>query len=578
MARWAQRLRALDPIVAVAVAVIAIGAAQLFAGALSSGVTTDEPIEADEARSWVEHGWYLPGELLVDGRPDPANEFAIPFVYGPAFAAVSHAANVVVGNEAGDEISHSAGSYAIRHLISALLGALAVGAVGAAVWLFTRSRRFALWAAAGLLAIPVWTGQSFFNPKDIPAGCGYTLVTVALALALWEDPGAPAGRRRRLAIAALLAGGLLIGAGTRLSLLVPLLLSLLAYAALRLGQWRLGGIVRAIDTDLAVAAGAGVGLAAIAVLYPNVAETPLELLTESVSSSAGYPYEGVTLTAGELLAEHPPWWYLPAWVGASYPLLLGGLTVLGAWLGIRALARMWGGGRGELWRSRQLGLVLVLQQALMLPLGAVLTGAVIYNGMRQHLYVLPALAILAGVGAAGLWGWARRRRPERRWRRLAAAVLALALLAPTAEQLLLFPYNYAYISPVAQLGGYDDRWESDYWYASGREAVAHVPRGADLLCSYLLVLPWDTDGRPELEPCDDDQVAPFLDEQGDEAGGQPAGDGSTVWVIARKRAGNRAPDYCEEAGDVTRRLRGEEVTMAFVLRCDAEQARLDTVR
>ena len=285
-------------------------------------------------------------------------------------------------------------------------------------------------------------------------------------------------------------------------------------------------------------------------------------MTETVSGSSDYPWEGVTLTAGELLSEHPPWWYLPTWVSAALPLLLGGLALLGGVLGVRALLRARGEGwRGSLWGRRDVGLVLALQQALMLPLAAVLTGSVMYSGMRQHIYMLPAVAILIGVGAQRLWAWVETRQPVGRWRGTAAAVLAAALLVPMAEQLRLFPYDYTYVNPVARIGGVNDRWETDYWVASAPEALSRVPETAELRC--YLVFP--------TVPCDTDQLAPFEGERGSAVDAEWEGDTEATWAIVRIHAGNEPPEYCEDADSVTRRLGGEDVTMAYVLRCDPEQ-------
>lgn len=547
----------LDRTAAVAGLVLVVGAVLLFAGALETGVTLDEPLHVDRATSWVEDGWFVPSSLMVDGRPDPDSDLSSPYVYGPAFAALAHVGNLLAGNEAIDEISRSAGAYQVRHLTAAALALLAIAAVGIAVSVLTRSRHFGLWAAAALIAIPEWTGQAFFNPKDTPTATGYTLVTVAQILALAGMPTGAMGQRRRWAIGALLAAGFWIGAGTRLSLILPFLASLATYAALRLGQERLGGLRRGRETDLAVAAGAAVGLAAIVVVYPKVAHSPLTFLAETVSGSADYPWQGVTLTAGQLLSEHPPWWYLPAWVGAALPLLLACLAVLGAVLGIRALARARGADwRGPLWGRSDLGLLLALQQALFLPLAAVLAGTVMYSGMRQHIYLLPGVAILAGVGAQRLWGWAESRRAAVRWRGAAAAVLCAALLVPMIEQLRLFPYNYAYVNPVARIGGVNERWESDYWVASAPEALSHVPREAELHC--YLVFP--------SVPCEADQLEPFADLRGSDVEPEWQGD-TAAWAIVRRHADNPPPQGCEEADDVTRRLGSEDVVMAYVLRC-----------
>ncbi|MGH2956309.1 MAG: hypothetical protein ACRDL6_04865 [Solirubrobacterales bacterium] len=518
----------------------------------------DEPSNVDWTSAWVDNGSYAPDELK--------------YVYGPAYGALAHGANVVAGNESLGEVSHSADAYDVRHLTVAALALLTVAAVGAAVWRLSGSRLFALWAAAGLLAVPVWTGHGFFNPKDIPAACGYVLVTVALILALSESPSHRPKSRYGLAIGVMLAGGIFIGAGTRLAFWVPFAASLLTYGALRLGQRRFGGITLGAGMDKAVLAGAGAGVGAIALLYRDAASKPVTLLTESASGSADFGWVGNTLTAGQLLSAHPPWWYLPTWIGASVPLLLGALAALGAVLGIRTLATGRGTrGHRAVWSRPELGLVLIFQQALLLPLGAVVFGATMYDGLRQHLYVLPAIAVLAGVGAERLWSWARTRRPEKRWRALTAGLLGAALLIPMAEQTLLFPYNYAYVTPVAGIGGTNDRWEGDYWFASTPEALSRTPRTSPLLCQ-LLPLP---DGSPILHGCLGDWFEPFTIRRGDAVEQRWRDDASALWVVSVKRAGIRPPDYCEEVDNVTRWLRGEQVTISYVLRCDPVEAQRD---
>ena len=565
-----ERPKGLNAVVLLAGVVLVFGVVQLFAGAVKAGVTTDEQIHVERTKAWLDTGWYVPEPLLVDGRPDSGQRFGNPYVYGPATSAVAHLANAAVGNEPLDGVAHSAAAYSVRHLTVAVLAAIAIAAVGAAVSLLTRSRAFGLWAAAALLAVPRWTGQAFFNVKDVPAATGYTLVTVALIFALYEDPDRPAGMRRRVAVASLLAAGIFVGMGTRLSLWVPLLVSLLAYTGLRIGQRLRGGLVRDGGGDFAVFVGVVVGLGAVGAIYPDAAATPLRLLTESVSGSAHYPYEGFTLTAGRLLPEHPPWWYLPVWLGGTYPLILGALTILGA---IAGLVRLWSGkGRaatGARWTRRELGLPLVLLQLTLLPTATAIMGLVTYSGLRQHLYVIPAAAILAGVGGKCLWDLVGRRGDPRIWRVAAAVALATAVVMPMAGQAILFPYNYAYVNPLGGIDGVNGRWETDYWFASAPEALARVPRGVELRCSSFLVPSWEPHREPELTPCEGDQYEPFLSRRGEDSDARPSG--AAAWVIARRRGGDQPPAYCEDADDVTRWLWGEEVTMAYVLRCDPQR-------
>ena len=565
------RRRALDPISLLAAVVIAFGVVQLFAGAWATGITTDEPAHADRLASWIATGWYLPASELEDGEPKPGEKtVSSPYVYGPAFSLIAHAANIAVGNEGRGEVARTRAAYGVRHTIVALLALIAVLAVGVAVWTLTRSKRFGLWSAAALLAVPAWMGHGFFNLKDIPAGTGYTLVTAGLILALGEEVGSRGRRLRRAAIIALLAGGVFVGAGTRLSLWAPFLASFLTYAALRIGRRRLGRVACSRGTDLAVLGGGVLGAIAIAAAYPKAAAAPLSLLIESIGGSANYPNLTQTLVAGQVVGYRPPFWYLPTYVAAGYPLLLGLLAVVCVALGVRALIKMRGEKplRGELWKRDDLGLILALQQAALLPFLAIVDGAVMYDGIRQHLYVIPALAILSGVGAAKFWAWSRRRGGGRRRHALAATLLALGLVIPMAEQTVLFPYNYAYVNAVAGIGGVNDRWESDFWQASWPEALSHVPRGVDLTCAWDLIPP----GIPrhvnlKSYPCSTEQLSPFRGERGTETPAKRGHEPPMRWVIALKRGPDQPPDTCEQVGNVTRWLRGETLTMSYVLRC-----------
>jgi hypothetical protein len=555
-----------DLLTIIAALVLLAGVVQSFAGAIAVGVTWDEPTHVERTQALLDVGWFIPDWRLDEGELDEVS----PFVYGPAYSMTAYAVNVAVGNEAPGRTSESAEAYVVRHLTIAVLGLLAILAVGAIAWTISGSRRIGLFGAAALAAIPAWTGHSMFNIKDLPAAAGYTLVTAALVLAL-APPDAGPGRRAKLwLVAGAAATGTFFGVGTRLAFWVPIGASVAVYLVLWALQrargddpW-IGGLIAALG-------GSAVGLAGIVVLYPRAFARPLEFLTGSVSGSAAYPWDGATLTAGRLLPSLDlPWWYLPVWFTATMPVLLlalalGGLVAATRWLVVRDQGARW-------WAipPRTGGGVLVAQQALLLPLAAIVAGSVMYDGFRQHLYVLPATAALAAIGADQLRRWSARRASTTRttWQRPAAtAVLALALLVPTVEQGLLFPYNYTYVNPVAGIGGVDGRWETDYWKASGREAVTRVPQDAELLCSSLV--------RPRLDrgpfygPCQRD-VSTFEHLRGTAVADGSPGPDAGVWLIGRRTEGNRPPDHCRSVDDVTRWVRGERVVMAYVLVCDPD--------
>lgn len=569
-------VRRMDLLSVVAAIVLVVGLAQSFGGAVLGGVTWDEPTHVERTTNLFEHGWYLPDFQLVDGEPA-----ANPFVYGPAFSVTSHAVNAVTGAEQLGEPSGSAAAYAGRHVTLALLGLLAVGAVGVTAWTLTRSRRAGLVAAAALTTVPLWTGHTMFNVKDLPAAAGYTLVTAGLVLALAPAGHGPARRARVWLVPVAVAVGVFLGFGVRLAFWAPLGAAFATFV----GVWWLRRRGRTAPADGAhptarspladggglgdlvrVVIGGAVGLAAVAASYPRALATPFTLLTEAITGSTAYPWNGTTLTAGRALASLDlPWWYLPVWVVASIPSLLLMLAVGGATASVVRTLRSSPGGTSAPWDRAGAGAILVLQQATLLPLIAVVTGSVMYDGLRQHLYLVPALAVLVGVGVDRLIAASRTDRGGRVWlRRATVAIAVIGLVVPTIEQTRLFPYNYVHVDPVVGIGGLNDRWETDFWKASGREAVTRVPADAEVICTGMYEPARDR--GPFFGPCAAD-VTTFAEEQGTDVRSDLPTDAGT-WVIGRKRSGNTIPDGCRSVDEVTRPLRGEDVVMAHILVCD----------
>jgi hypothetical protein len=246
-------------VLAVAVMVAAVLGGQALLGAVDVGLGADNWIHATKTKEWLNSGWYMFGYELEDGEPLAD---ASPYVYGPAFSALAHLANVAVGIEGMGELAESADAYAVRHVVIALLALATVVCVAIAVWTLTRDRIAAVWSGAALLAIPAWTGHAMFAIKDVPVAFGYTCVTVGLvvALASIRAGGWPLTSRRMLGSAGLIAVGALLGAGTRPALWVPFGISLAAFAAL---SWAVVRSRRATTRALALpAAGFALGSAA----------------------------------------------------------------------------------------------------------------------------------------------------------------------------------------------------------------------------------------------------------------------------------------------------------------------------
>ena len=100
------------------------------------------------------------------------------------------------------------------------------------------------------------------------------------------------------------------------------------------------------------------------------------------------------------------------------------------------------------------GWLLVGSQALLLPLLAVIQQSLLNDDLRQILFACPAVALLLTAG------WRQVVRGPGEGSRIAGSALvilwSLALLAPVVAQVQLFPYAYAYASPVVSRSGPND--------------------------------------------------------------------------------------------------------------------------
>jgi hypothetical protein len=517
-------------------------------GGAQVGISTDEPIHQSRMSTWFETGWYVPERFFDDqGQPEPGIEPGRWHAYGAGYSSFGHVVAVLAGAEQWGAPDRSAAAYSARGVAVALLGIAAAAVVGLATAVVAGSRLAGWWAGAAVLALPLWTGYSMFAVKDVPAATGWTLVTAGLVLALHWPPD----RWRQVAIGLLCAAGIWFSVGVRTALWVPIAGTVAVFLVLAVARRRL---VR--GNTLAAGSGLVGGAVAVAAMHYRNAATPVEWLLSAVRTSGDFRWNGTTLTAGQLLPEKPPWWYLPVWLGGSMPLLLAALAVLGM-LAAAALAVAGRGPGGPV--RRRLGsdgatMALWGVQVLLLPVAATVGGATMYAGLRHHLYLLPALAALAGFAAARLmraWG--------ARW--YVPAVLAIALVAPMVEQLQLFPYQFVYKNAVA--GPVNNRWETDMHTVSGREALTRVPAGEPVWC-YLRAEEPRNFGLCARHR----QFRPFAGEQGRAAGGGTGPD--WVWVIGRKYRGSLPPETCLPDGTVTRRLRGEDIILSYVLRCPPE--------
>jgi hypothetical protein len=534
----------------------------MVAGGSEVGATWDERIHALMTQTYFLTGWYASPDWLVNGDLDPFTGKWPYFVYAPVASLIAHAAAVLTGNESWNGFSDSAAAHAARHLGTAAIAAAGVLGVVGITRTITRSWRWAVVSAAVLASTPMWIGHGMFNVKDLPVGTGYTLATLGLVLVVRRDYARRTGLRV-LAWASLTVG-VILAVGTRPASGLPIALTAIVMSGVglvllvrsrrrpRLKGWGLWP--RAIDP----VGGLVLAYVVLTAIYPNGFINPWRLVKETLLISGRFPVYDLQLTNGVWLSQPPPWTYLPTWFGAQLPLLvIIGCAVFAVWwlvLVVRLARRGRGGGRGL---ERVLLPVPVIAQALLFALLAIAVQSTIYNGVRQFLFVLPAVAVLATLGIRAL---VARLGSHRVVGALVWVGVAVGLVVPTIDQIRLFPYGYVYFNEIASLKPIDGNWATDYWRASGRELVRIIPPGTT---SCVLV-----DERRPLTPCDGDAtLKPFWAERGLDA--RPGELGSDEYWLVRENGGAvEPPPGCVLHDEITRPLRGQQITIAQVLRCE----------
>jgi len=414
----------------------------------------DYAISNDEA---VQHRY---GELIIayytSGFADQSLfKFQNLYLYGGLFDIVA----VILGHLIPID------PYDLRHIVCALIGIGGIGAAAATARLISGPRA-ALIAAIALSVCGAWYGTMFNHTKDIPfaaAMMGATFFLIRTARRL------PSPRVGDIAAFGLLAGAalgirvlgllLVIYAGVAIALYLP-------WAGRQQARWRFaaGSLLGLLPALL-------LGYAIMILAWPWAALAPLNPI-RGLLSFAEFQYGIRTVVDGQVYEmAKVPRLYVPIYILIRMPLLV----LFGAALAmtVALLPRLAAGSTQP--RRRDIAMVAL---TVIIPLVCqVIFHGPAFTGMRHFLFVVPALAVLAGIGLdAAVTALATRGRLVGSG---ALAVVAAGLLWDAGTLVRLHPYEYLFYNPmVGGLEGASRRYDLDYWFSS-------MPEALNLLETYL---------------------------------------------------------------------------------------------
>ena len=411
------------------------------------GVTWDEDV----------HHWYgvFVLEYYLSGFTDLRSLHWLDlFNYGAAFDATAAALNRV----------SPFGTYETRHLLNGVVGV--VGLVG--TWKLGRALagpRAGFIAVLFLLLTPNYYGQMFNNQKDIPFAAGTVWSIYYLVRIL------PALPRPRWSLIAKLG----LACGLTLGVRVGGLL-LLAYLGLLLGLFTLWRGVETRDIKVFFVQGFGnLGRVFIPVLviaypvmlffWPWAQQSPIDHPLDALATFSHETFPFRTLFAGQYFpASDLPWSYLPVHILLALPELVLLLLAVSPFVAIWALRHKLAARDRTVVLSR-----FIVAFAILFPVGyAIAIKAVLFDGMRHFIFVLPLIAAISALVAdRALDQFTVPRR-----RRIALGALAVYGFTHVVIMARLHPDEYVYYN--ALIGGTEGAqglFKLDYWANSYAEAV-----------------------------------------------------------------------------------------------------------
>jgi hypothetical protein len=411
------------------------------------GVTWDEDV----------HNWY--GVFVLDYylsafRDLRALHWLDLFNYGAAFDMTAAAINRF----------SPFGTYETRHLLNGIVGIL--GVVGA--WKLGRQLagpRTGFIAALFLACMPNYYGQMFNNPKDIPFAVGIAWASYYMVRLVPELPRPHWAVVVKLGIATGLTLGVRVGGLLLFGYLGLLLLLLVLWRACE--ERRAGTLIadgwpsfwRVLLPTVAIA------YLVMLLFWPWAQQSPIEHPLDALATFSHESFPFRTLFAGHYFpASDLPWSYLPVYIVLKLPELV--LVLLAAAPIAAFLA----------WRRRgwRLDRTLVLSRfvvafGVLFPVGyAIAIKAVLFDGMRHFLFVLPLIACLAALVADRALD-VLARLPLRG---VAYGALALYGVEHVGAMAMLHPDEYVYYNGfIGGVPGARGLFKLDYWANSYAEAV-----------------------------------------------------------------------------------------------------------
>jgi len=356
----------------------------------------------------------------------------------------------------------------LRHLLSAVFGFVGIIAIYRSALLLADHR--AGFISALLLVITgAWTGAMFTHTKDVSFGACMAWALYYTLLAAKNIRHIPRTTSVKLGIAIGAALGLRIGGV--FAVIYLFLLALIAIAQPSMKNQRTQATWQIIKGLLPAAV---VSLLLMVLFWPWVAMGSGHLLIAAKSFSH-FAFDMQTILHGTWMSiGQVPRSYLLQYLSIRLPdvFLFGLLLAL-----TYSLWRLYQWLLGK--HSFNLSLpAFALTITVLFPIVFVIYDKpALYNGVRHFTFILPPLALVAGIALSQA---CKQSANYARWRALLSGAVVLSVLYTSSVLWRLHPYEYVYYNRFAgDFKNLQHAWEADYWSSSLLEATRKLQHYVD---------------------------------------------------------------------------------------------------
>jgi hypothetical protein len=461
--------------------ILVFAACTLFVLAPHSAVNVDEQLHYPHAQNVV--NWYFTGGHDQSSLHTPVTNLKY---YGQSVDNFTALVNRIFSID--DE-------FLFRHYTGAFFFWLLLYFTGKMTLEITTSHIAAGFTVLSLVFMPRLAGQAFGNLKDIPFAAGYMAGLIMIVRLMKEFPVLRWKTAILLGIAiaftvSIRAGGFILFAYLGLSVLIFFI-------------WKPFYLIQVVSTKPVFVRLVGQGATVLAIGYfggllfwpyalQNIFVHPFESLRvmEHYKVSIRQVFEGEMMWSTQL-----PWYYLLKWILISSPLfLLAGIAVYTI-LHLRQFFI-------KFHPTRILFVESFIIFSVLFPLIYVISiGSNMYSGIRQMIFILPPMAILAATGIYRFIIVVKLKNLKAGY--VLASFFLLLMVLPLRHQAATFPADYIYFNVLA--GGNKNAWsnyEYDYYFHSIKEPaeiIVQLAAGKEVVVGMNCNLSNYFDGHPNIK-------------------------------------------------------------------------------